>query len=295
MPHVAEILPQLVSAGVDDLSAIDLCDSAMIDRVIATFDSSLPSVEDMADVGPLLQTNKFSPLNDESSGTSIAAPINVLRSPLAAIIVPSSSQIQHGSGNVSLVHEKGASPIVPVAKQGKAKGGGKGGGAKKKNQEVTLEVEILACHLKFFVSMVYGYNLASDRDRLWQELRVLHSSFTGQPWMLMGDFNVVWKASESIFKPPLPLRDEISWGLANGRSKSVHGLIFKLIFAASIYFLWGERNNRIFKAKGMPWQGVFDLIVENVWACLCGWRNVERTRENVRILEGWHVPFVVFM
>lgn len=45
------------------------------------------------------------------------------------------------------------------------------------SQEVTLEVEILACHLKFFIFMVYGYNLASDRDRLWQELRVLHSSF----------------------------------------------------------------------------------------------------------------------
>ncbi|KAF7154479.1 hypothetical protein RHSIM_Rhsim01G0087700 [Rhododendron simsii] len=73
----------------------------------------------------------------------------------------------------------------------------------------------------------------------------------------------------SISRPPLPLRDEISWGLANGRSKSVYGLIFKLIFAASIYFLWGERNNRIFKAKGMPWQGVFDLIVENLHACLC--------------------------
>lgn len=144
MPHVAEILPQLVSAGVDDLSAIDVCDFAAIDRVIATFDSSLPSVEDMADVGvvapglvvedggPLLGTNKFSPLNDESSGPSIAAPTNVVRSPLAAIIVPSSSPMQHGSGNVSLVHKKGASPIVPAAKHGKAKGGGKGGGGKKK-------------------------------------------------------------------------------------------------------------------------------------------------------------------
>ncbi|KAI8544608.1 hypothetical protein RHMOL_Rhmol08G0310000 [Rhododendron molle] len=99
----------------------------------------------------------------------------------------------------------------------------------------------------------------------------------------------------NISRDPLPLRDEISWGLATGRSKSVHGLIFKLLFAASIYFLWGERNNRIFKAKRIPWQGVFDLIVENVRACLCGWRNVERTRENVRILEGWCVPSVVFM
>ncbi|KAF7129413.1 hypothetical protein RHSIM_Rhsim10G0135500 [Rhododendron simsii] len=39
------------------------------------------------------------------------------------------------------------------------------------------------------------------------------------------------------------------------------------------------------KSLGALLMGVFDLIVENVRACLSGWRNVEWTRENVRILE----------
>lgn len=60
------------------------------------------------------------------------------------------------------------------------------------------------------------------------------------------------------------------WGIYYCRSKFVGCTILKLVFAASIYHIWGERNDRIFKQKGVELKVSFGQIVENVRACLCG-------------------------
>ncbi|KAF7134243.1 hypothetical protein RHSIM_Rhsim08G0102700 [Rhododendron simsii] len=58
---------------------------------------------------------------------------------------------------------------------------------------------IVVMHQKtFIVSYIYGFNQASDRRKLWDELRMGLGLVGNQPWIILGDFNAVrWQQAKS--------------------------------------------------------------------------------------------------
>lgn len=43
----------------------------------------------------------------------------------------------------------------------------------------------------FILTVVYGYNAKSNRRESWRELRYQYQIYGNQPWIIMGDFNIV--------------------------------------------------------------------------------------------------------
>ena len=58
-----------------------------------------------------------------------------------------------------------------------------------------VSVTILEQQLAFKASFVYGFNTPGERLSLWDDLKQLSSQ---EPWILLGDFNVVRILSERI-------------------------------------------------------------------------------------------------
>lgn len=71
------------------------------------------------------------------------------------------------------------------------------------------------------------------------------TSFSDAPSLLW--FGPLSSSNASIHRPPMALKDEIPWssGFCNHNQKSMDRTIYKLAFSATVYHLWGERNNRL--------------------------------------------------
>ncbi|XP_071687058.1 uncharacterized protein [Rutidosis leptorrhynchoides] len=65
-------------------------------------------------------------------------------------------------------------------------------------------------------------------------------------------------------------------------------IVIKLLFVASVYFLWQERNNRIFKKKTRSIDQVYKAIYSKVWLKLMTikWRLTPKT---LRLKADWKV------
>ena len=50
---------------------------------------------------------------------------------------------------------------------------------------------------KFFFSAIYGCNEGVKRKELWAHLQSLSRSVCENPWMFVGDFNIITQPSES--------------------------------------------------------------------------------------------------
>ncbi|XP_074288328.1 uncharacterized protein LOC141613486 [Silene latifolia] len=59
-------------------------------------------------------------------------------------------------------------------------------------------------NLVFFMSMVYGSNNVTDREQLWDGLQ---RSSTADPWIVLGDFNVVTDPTEKLSNTPPVLQE----------------------------------------------------------------------------------------
>ncbi|KAH7866546.1 hypothetical protein Vadar_021863 [Vaccinium darrowii] len=63
----------------------------------------------------------------------------------------------------------------------------------------------------FFVSFVYGQNLLVERRALWEGMKQISSVVGDNPWIQLGDFNVVRKRSERLVGSMLPWILMIVW------------------------------------------------------------------------------------
>ncbi|KAH7850805.1 hypothetical protein Vadar_003220 [Vaccinium darrowii] len=61
---------------------------------------------------------------------------------------------------------------------------------------VLVDAQCIACKVQqpqsptcFYISVVYGFNWASDRRSLWSELRTLYGSIGNDAWLMLGDFS----------------------------------------------------------------------------------------------------------
>ena len=73
---------------------------------------------------------------------------------------------------------------------------------KKPVPQATTDQSITCCvtseSQKFYLSASYGCNEGIDRRRLWSHLSHMHDSFSQDPWILAGDFNIIAHPSESL-------------------------------------------------------------------------------------------------
>ncbi|KAG5559155.1 hypothetical protein RHGRI_008917 [Rhododendron griersonianum] len=71
--------------------------------------------------------------------------------------------------------------------------------------------------------------------------------------------------------------------------------LFKLCLAASVYYLWKERNGRIFQQLGHDHSAVEKLILEEVKSCTSSWKHEIKSPDNFRVCCDWRIIDSVFL
>ncbi|GJT49245.1 hypothetical protein Tco_0975402 [Tanacetum coccineum] len=92
-----------------------------------------------------------------------------------------------------------------------------------------------------------------------------------------------------ILNLPSALNDIVEFLIPFAKMKSIRIVICKLVFAAACYFIWQERNFRIFKKKKRTQVQIVELIKSNVRLKLltCSFKKTQ----NVQMLMHlWKLP-----
>ncbi|GJR28254.1 hypothetical protein Tco_1104486 [Tanacetum coccineum] len=150
-------------------------------------------------------------------------------------------------------------------------------------------------HSKFCMlySMVVPHLNPHANDSLyWKDLRKLEVGFRlllrGIPLGLVvfGDHLKPYMRMPNI---PLSLSLIVDFLLPLASKKSARIIIVKLVFAAAFYFIWHERNNRLFAQHKRTPDQVIDSIISTVRLKLisCKFKKTENVQ---RILRIWKIP-----
>ncbi|KAJ0852068.1 hypothetical protein HanRHA438_Chr14g0634001 [Helianthus annuus] len=83
-------------------------------------------------------------------------------------------------------------------------------------------------------------------------------------------------------------RDIVDWLLVRARSKSAMIYVAKLIVAAATYFIWQERNARLFKNQLSPPEQLSDVILNTVRYKLMG-AKLKNTTSVRKLLQAWEI------
>ena len=102
----------------------------------------------------------------------------------------------------------------------------------------------------------------------------------------------VWgslKTFSGLSDIPSSLEDVVRYLIPISKSRYVRSVVSKLLFAATSYFIWQERNNRIFKQQRRSESQVIDLIKLTVRLKLltCRFKRKTNVLELVRV---WQLP-----
>ncbi|XP_021991379.1 uncharacterized protein LOC110888148 [Helianthus annuus] len=82
--------------------------------------------------------------------------------------------------------------------------------------------------------------------------------------------------------------DVVDWLLVRARSKSALIYVAKLIVAASTYFIWQERNARLFKNQLRPPEQLSEIIINTVRYKLMG-AKLKNTASVRKLLREWEI------
>ncbi|XP_058216810.1 uncharacterized protein LOC131327682 [Rhododendron vialii] len=107
----------------------------------------------------------------------------------------------------------------------------------------------------------------------------------------------VWQvvlSKNHITRSVLGLSGEIDWVCSPMSGASLHYRVYKLSLAASIYWIWHERNNRVFQRKSLPTPLSSSHIIAEVRACLCSWRGLPHTDEARLMSAVWGLSSRIF-
>lgn len=84
------------------------------------------------------------------------------------------------------------------------------------------------------------------------------------------------------------LEDIAAW-LQLTRRQSAKNVIGRMVFAASTYFIWAERNLRMFHTSKCTFEQIVDIIDKNVrcrlWSC-----KFKDTANSRKVMEDWCIP-----
>ncbi|GAV92956.1 hypothetical protein CFOL_v3_36334 [Cephalotus follicularis] len=84
--------------------------------------------------------------------------------------------------------------------------------------------------------------------------------------------------------------DEVQWMLDHARGHKFPVLVRKLVFAASIYHIWLERNRRCFKNQFMPAQEIIDKIKHDVASKIWLGRETQSCEWYHSLCVNWGIP-----
>ncbi|GJT13945.1 RNA-directed DNA polymerase, eukaryota, reverse transcriptase zinc-binding domain protein [Tanacetum coccineum] len=69
----------------------------------------------------------------------------------------------------------------------------------------------------------------------------------------------------------------------------LRSIIQRLVFSTAVYFIWQERNFRLFRSVERPADKVFDMIVDTVRLRLLGLK-IKRSHEVEKVTVNWKIP-----
>lgn len=75
-----------------------------------------------------------------------------------------------------------------------------------------------------------------------------------------------------VLRRPAGFDWELEWMVQSRSHNSVSHIMMKLVLSAAIYHTWGERNFRIFRSRCGERCLVLRHIIEDIRACLWGWK-----------------------
>ncbi|GKD97992.1 putative reverse transcriptase domain-containing protein [Tanacetum coccineum] len=107
-------------------------------------------------------------------------------------------------------------------------------------------------------------------------------SFSSKVWLLIRHL----AGMESV--API-LEDIITWFLPIATKHSFNSIVGKLLFGAAAYYIWIERNNRLFKKSRRSPEEIRDLVVVTVRLKLVKLRFKNKPRV-VHMLSEWKMP-----
>ena len=81
----------------------------------------------------------------------------------------------------------------------------------------------------------------------------------------------------------------IAWLIPRAKLRSVRGVVPKLVVAASAYFIWQERNLRLFQKKKRSVLQVIEVITSTVRLKLLSFRY-KKSKNVDLLLEKWKLP-----
>lgn len=97
------------------------------------------------------------------------------------------------------------------------------------------------------------------------------------------------KGLMAITNMPLNLNDIVAFLVHVAKSRAIRVIICKLVFAATCYFIWQERNTRLFKKTKRSHEQIIMLITSNIRLKLmtCSFK---RSHNVQTLLHLWKVP-----
>ena len=97
----------------------------------------------------------------------------------------------------------------------------------------------------------------------------------------MWDKNLIVKAQLKVFVLAL-------WLYPLSTKSSAKSICARLVVAASTYFIWQERNNRIFKKKSRKVEQVTDVIIATVRLKVISLR-FKKSMKVAKVLDVWKI------
>lgn len=80
----------------------------------------------------------------------------------------------------------------------------------------------------------------------------------------------------------------MDWAIEHSKGGSVSASVYEKALSASVYYILGERNSRLFQKQSLD-----NLALKIEWDiqfCTAYWRKVARFELNKRIGEAWGMP-----
>ncbi|XP_058200946.1 uncharacterized protein LOC131315769 [Rhododendron vialii] len=112
--------------------------------------------------------------------------------------------------------------------------------------------------------------------------------FSSQLWSLL-------QMKFSSFCSLSILSQVVDWMVQHHTDTLFLNLVAKVIFAATIYHVWGERNRRIFQQhRGLDVRNLEAQICTEVRACISSWRGVKRIGVNLALCSRWRFSTCIF-
>ncbi|MFS7982761.1 hypothetical protein Hanom_Chr10g00966601 [Helianthus anomalus] len=80
----------------------------------------------------------------------------------------------------------------------------------------------------------------------------------------------------------------MQWMELNDNSRTLEHIVCNILVAASTYFIWQERNNRLFSQVQRNASVLSKVIIDTVWLRIMGFR-ISRDPKQKKLVDRWMI------